>query len=80
MARIEVVRVYEDPSRSGAECRVLVDRLWPRGLKKEAVDFDEWAKDVSQSPDLRRATGPSSPGNRRPRRFGRCGSKRADAG
>lgn len=52
-ARIEVVRVYEDPGRSGAEHRVLVDRLWPRGMKKESVDLDEWAKDVAPSADLR---------------------------
>lgn len=51
--RIEVVRVYEDPGRSGAEHRVLVDRLWPRGLRKEDVDLDEWAKDVAPSAELR---------------------------
>ena len=54
MAKIEVVRVYEDPGRSGAERRVLVDRLWPRGMKKEAVDLDEWVKDVAPSAELRR--------------------------
>lgn len=54
MAKIEVVRVYEDPGRSGAERRVLVDRLWPRGVKKEVADFDEWAKDVAPSTELRR--------------------------
>ena len=52
--RIVVVRVYDDPGRSGAEHRVLVDRLWPRGMKKEAIDFDEWAKDVAPSAELRR--------------------------
>ncbi len=54
MAQVEVVRVYEDPGRSGAEHRVLVDRLWPRGVKKEAVDFDEWAKGAAPSAELRR--------------------------
>jgi uncharacterized protein YeaO (DUF488 family) len=53
-SRIEVVRVYEDPGRSGKEHRVLVDRLWPRGIRKEALDFDEWAKDVAPSDQLRR--------------------------
>lgn len=48
------MRVYDDPGRSGAEHRVLVDRLWPRALKKDAIDFDEWAKDVAPSTDLRR--------------------------
>ncbi|MGH9171850.1 MAG: DUF488 family protein, N3 subclade [Acidimicrobiales bacterium] len=37
---VEVVRVYEDPGRKPGEHRVLVDRLWPRGLTKAAVDFD----------------------------------------
>lgn len=54
MAKVEVVRVYEDPGRSGSEHRVLVDRLWPRGMRKGAVDFDDWAKDVAPSAELRR--------------------------
>ena len=58
MGRVEptvsVVRVYEDPGRAGGEYRVLVDRLWPRGLAKAAVDMDEWAKDVAPSSELRR--------------------------
>ena len=54
MTRVEVVRVYDRPQRSGNEHRVLVDRLWPRGLKKEALDFDEWAKDAAPSTALRR--------------------------
>jgi len=51
---VEVVRVYEDPGRSPGEHRVLVDRLWPRGLTKTSVDFDEWEKDVAPSTELRR--------------------------
>lgn len=54
MPEIVVVRVYEDPGRSGAEHRALVDRLWPRGLTKEAVDLDEWVKDAAPSAELRR--------------------------
>lgn len=54
MANIEVARVYEDPGRSGIERRVLVDRLWPRGIKKEAIDLDEWVKDVAPTTELRR--------------------------
>ncbi len=64
MAKVEVVRVYEDPGRSGAERRVLVDRLWPRGVRKEAADFDEWAKEVAPSTELRRWYG------HQPERFG----------
>ncbi len=51
---IGVVRVYEDPGRRPGEHRVLVDRLWPRGLKKTSVDFDSWEKDVAPSTELRR--------------------------
>ena len=57
MGKVEVVRVYDDEGRSGSpghEFRVLVDRLWPRGVKKEALDIDEWAKDVAPSTELRR--------------------------
>ena len=53
-AKLSVVRVYEDPGRSAGEHRVLVDRLWPRGLAKAAVDYDEWVKDVAPSTELRR--------------------------
>jgi uncharacterized protein YeaO (DUF488 family) len=51
---VEVVRVYEDPGRAPGEHRVLVDRLWPRGVKKAAIDYDEWAKDAAPSAELRR--------------------------
>ncbi len=54
MGRVDVVRVYEDPGRSSGGHRVLVDRLWPRGVAKAAVDLDEWAKDVAPSTELRR--------------------------
>ena len=51
---VEVVRVYDDPGRRPGEHRVLVDRLWPRGVQKAALDFDEWAKDAAPSTELRR--------------------------
>ena len=51
---MEIVRVYEDPGPRRDEHRVLVDRLWPRGVRKEALDHDEWAKDVAPSTALRR--------------------------
>jgi uncharacterized protein YeaO (DUF488 family) len=51
-ADIRVRRVYEEPSvQDGA--RVLVDRVWPRGLRKDALRLDEWAKDVAPSTELR---------------------------
>jgi len=49
---IRVRRVYEEPSpQDGA--RVLVDRVWPRGMRKDAARLDEWAKDVAPSTELR---------------------------
>lgn len=49
---VHVKRAYERPSpRDGY--RVLVDRLWPRGVKKEALRLDLWAKDLAPSPRLR---------------------------
>jgi uncharacterized protein YeaO (DUF488 family) len=51
-ADVRVRRVYDEPSpEDGA--RVLVDRVWPRGLRKDAARLDEWAKDVAPSTDLR---------------------------
>ena len=47
-----IKRVYDDPE-SGDGYRVLVDRLWPRGLTKEAAALDEWCKGVAPSNDLR---------------------------
>jgi uncharacterized protein YeaO (DUF488 family) len=49
---VEVVRVYDDPGRHG-DYRVLVDRLWPRGIAKVSLDADEWLKDVAPSTALR---------------------------
>ena len=46
-------RVYE-PAAEGDGFRVLVDRLWPRGLSKDKAQIDLWLKDVSPSDDLRR--------------------------
>lgn len=46
--------MYDVPRRTGEGYRVLVDRLWPRGVKKDELDLDEWAKDVAPSSELRR--------------------------
>ena len=51
-SRIRVRRVYDPPS-PGDGFRVLVDRVWPRGLSKQAAHLDEWAKDVAPSAELR---------------------------
>jgi uncharacterized protein YeaO (DUF488 family) len=50
---IRVAQVYE-PRSAGDELRILVDRLWPRGLSKNAADLDRWCKDIGPSPGLRR--------------------------
>ncbi len=50
---IAVHRIYEDPDGAGGY-RVLVDRLWPRGLTKERVRIDAWLKDLAPSSELRR--------------------------
>lgn len=50
---IKTERVYENPDpRDGA--RFLVERLWPRGMRKEDLPLDGWLKDVAPSTDLRR--------------------------
>jgi uncharacterized protein YeaO (DUF488 family) len=48
-----IKRVYEPPEKSDGQ-RVLVDRLWPRGLRKEDAALDGWEKDVAPSPELRK--------------------------
>jgi len=50
---IAIKRVYEEASRTDG-ARVLVDRLWPRGLTKQAAALDAWLKDVAPSDELRR--------------------------
>jgi uncharacterized protein YeaO (DUF488 family) len=51
-SNVQVRRVYDAP-QSGDGQRVLVDRLWPRGLSKERAHLDEWCKDVAPSAGLR---------------------------
>jgi uncharacterized protein YeaO (DUF488 family) len=49
---IKVRRVYEEPAPDDS-ARVLVDRIWPRGLRKDAARLDEWARDLAPSTELR---------------------------
>jgi uncharacterized protein YeaO (DUF488 family) len=53
MTTIHLKRAYEEPSRSDG-LRILVERLWPRGLSKERAAVDVWLKDIAPSPGLRR--------------------------
>jgi uncharacterized protein YeaO (DUF488 family) len=52
-AMIQLKRVYEKPSRQDG-FRILVDRLWPRGLTKARAAVDLWLKDVAPSTELRK--------------------------
>ena len=49
---ITIKRVYEETPSKGT--KVLVERLWPRGVKKVDLDYDEWLKDVAPSTGLRK--------------------------
>ena len=60
--QVRLRRVYDDPSPDDG-ARVLVDRVWPRGLTKAAVHLDQWVKDIAPSTPLRRWYG------HRPERF-----------
>ncbi len=51
-----IKRIYEEPAETDGY-RVLVDRLWPRGISKEAAHLDEWCKDVAPSTEARRDFG-----------------------
>ena len=52
MAQIRIKRVYEAPAPDDG-CRVLVDRLWPRGVRRDALHYDIWARDIAPSAGLR---------------------------
>ncbi len=51
--RVRVRRAYDAPEPADGT-RVLVDRVWPRGLSKERADLDEWCKEVAPSTELRK--------------------------
>jgi uncharacterized protein YeaO (DUF488 family) len=51
--RVQIKRVYDAPTPADGR-RILVDRLWPRGLTKEKAKIEYWAKDLSPSNELRK--------------------------
>lgn len=53
MSGLKIKRVYETPT-GGDGYRILVDRLWPRGVKKEDAKLNEWQKDLGPSNELRK--------------------------
>ncbi len=50
---LRVKRIYDEPSADDG-IRILVDRLWPRGVSKEAAAIDLWAKELTPSSELRK--------------------------
>jgi uncharacterized protein YeaO (DUF488 family) len=53
---IAIKRAYDPPSRTDGS-RILVDRLWPRGVKKEEAHVEEWMRDLGPSNELRKFFG-----------------------
>ena len=51
---IRVERIYDNPKGNNDGFRILVDRLWPRGLSKDKVRFDLWQKEIAPSNSLRK--------------------------
>ena len=49
----QIKRIYEDSADSDGY-RILVDRLWPRGVSKEDAQLDDWMKEIAPSPELRK--------------------------
>lgn len=52
VGQVRIKRVYDEPEAADGY-RVLVDRLWPRGLRKDTAELDEWLKEAAPSPGLR---------------------------
>lgn len=53
ISQFHIKRIYGDPSQEDGY-RVLVDRLWPRGVSKEEARLDEWLKEIAPSTELRK--------------------------
>lgn len=53
MGTVQIKRIYEPAEKSDGK-RILVDRLWPRGVKRELAQLDDWMKTVAPSTDLRK--------------------------
>lgn len=53
MKELKIKRIYENPSDNDGY-RILIDRVWPRGVSKEAAKLDDWKKDLAPSEKLRK--------------------------
>jgi uncharacterized protein YeaO (DUF488 family) len=51
--KVKIKRIYEDPNENDGK-RILVDRLWPRGVSKDKAKIDLWVKDIAPSDELRK--------------------------
>lgn len=51
--KIHIKRIYEEKAQ-GDGTRILVDRIWPRGIKKEDAEIDDWAKNLAPSTEARK--------------------------
>jgi uncharacterized protein YeaO (DUF488 family) len=51
---VQLKRIYEEPSKEDGS-RILVDRIWPRGVSKEDANLDHWLKNIGPSNDLRKS-------------------------
>ncbi len=51
--KVKLKRAYDAPAKSDG-CRVLVDRVWPRGVSKDELRLDDWLKDIAPSTGLRK--------------------------
>ena len=52
MHELKIKRIYEQVEKTDGY-RILIDRLWPRGISKNTAHLDEWAKEVAPTPTLR---------------------------
>lgn len=53
MEKLKIKRIYEEPSESDG-VRILIDRIWPRGINKSNAKIDIWLKDIAPSNELRK--------------------------
>lgn len=53
MKDIRIKRIYEDPSKEDGH-RILIDRIWPRGVSKKDAKLDDWVKDIAPTSELRK--------------------------
>jgi uncharacterized protein YeaO (DUF488 family) len=51
--KLQRKRIYEQPEATDGK-RILIDRVWPRGISKERAKLDEWMKDIAPSPEVRK--------------------------